>query len=88
MSNNSGDMKPWKYEAEDGRSTRSPSPATPTEHDNRGQPWKKFIAAEKEKGGERPWNEWSPPEDAPFDKPWLKWSVDFGVDNFRHMTGS
>jgi len=88
MSNNSEDVKPWKKEVEDASSLHSNSSVTPTEVDNREQPWKKFMAAEKEKGGDRPWNEWTPPENSPFDKPWLKWSVDFNVDNFRHMTGS
>ncbi|KAM0491757.1 hypothetical protein ACHAP8_010387 [Fusarium lateritium] len=55
--------------------------------DSREQPWKKFLAAEKECNN-RPWAEWKPTEDKPFEKPWHRWSVEFGVDNFRHMSGS
>ncbi|KAI1126530.1 hypothetical protein F5Y10DRAFT_244718 [Nemania abortiva] len=88
MSNNSEDMKPWKAEPQDGHDSSSPSPDTTTEAATRTQPWKQFMAAEKKEGSQRPWNGWVPSKDRPFDKPWLKWSVDFGVDNFRHMTAS
>jgi len=75
------------------------APAT----DIREQPWKKFMEAEQSDGegekqigacekkdgeGKKPWVGWQPSETAPFDKPWLKWSLDFGIDNFRYMSGT
>lgn len=86
------DPSPCKHEAtksdKSSTPTSQPTKEPPTEVDGREQPWKKLIAAEKSAGEDRPWVGWKPTEDEPFDKPWIRWSVEFGVDNYRHMSAS
>ena len=67
---------------------RFASPTSST--DGQEQTWKKLLQAEQEKGKgpDRPWNDWKASEEQPFDKPWVKWGIEFGIDNYRGIGGS
>jgi hypothetical protein len=81
MSSTGNTDKTWKD---------APTDVPAASSDTRDQPWKKFMAAESRDGGceNRPWVDWKPSKEEPWAKPWNKWSIDFGVDNFRAMSSS